>query len=335
MIEENKNSNKDSENNFEYKLIIGYLLCPDVVLENTLDRNIINLMLETGKVEVLELNLEDIYFEFFNSSSKSNMGLKVFHKNKEIHLDGFIAYGYMSSFHHKAYNYIVATLHDFGVCCLYSPEEENILNDKYLQNIKYSSHGIPIPPTTIGFSFSSIKEINEKYYPEKSIIKLLNNEYGADGVFVNKGKADALKYSSKFFWSQKYSLFQTFVDDSPGKSIRVLVVNGKSVACAEFVDKSGSPLSNINFSSELASLDSKMDSPKLNEYYDLAERTVKSIGNLLIAGVDIIDSPKYGLLVLEANLFPDIYQISESTNIPCPKIFATAFVEKVEKSLKK
>ena len=42
----------------------------------------------------------------------------------------------------------------------------------------------------------------------------------------------------------------------------------------------------------------------------MAERAVSSLDeDILVAGVDILDSKKHGLLVLEVNCWPDLYDI--------------------------
>lgn len=60
-----------------------------------------------------------------------------------------------------------------------------------------------------------------------------------------------------------------------------------------------------------------MHSPKKNEYFDLAEKACKAIDeNLTIGGVDILDSQKFGLQVLEINSWPEIFDSIEATKLP-------------------
>ena len=50
-----------------------------------------------------------------------------------------------------------------------------------------------------------------------------------------------------------------------------------------------------------------MDSEKKNEYFKIAEKACASIDpHLTIGGVDILDSRKNGIVILEINSWPEI-----------------------------
>lgn len=304
------------------KLVIGYLINPDKVFFDTLDDKIIQ-ELEENDAIVKRLTLEGINFKV------NSEGIEIYHKNRKLELDGFLNYGFMSGFHHKAFMYIISAFESMGIPCLHSTEAEKVLNDKFLQSLYYSKHGISIPTTNIGFSIESFKCIAGNCYPNHSILKKID-DYGGDGVSCYTNKENLVNGAAKLLWNREYSIFQEFVKDCPGKSIRVLCIDGKAVACAEYNDKTNNFKSNSNYGYELFSLDSLMDNPRLKEFTQLAEKTVSSIGHLTIAGVDILDSNEHGLLVLETNGWPDIYDISESTKVDIFSIFAKAFVNKVK-----
>lgn len=49
----------------------------------------------------------------------------------------------------------------------------------------------------------------------------------------------------------------------------------------------------------------------------------------MIVGVDLIDSETKGILVLEVNMWPDMYDIQESTQLPVFRTLVTTFYDRV------
>lgn len=75
-----------------------------------------------------------------------------------------------------------------------------------------------------------------------------------------------------------------------------------------------------------------MKNPKLSEYYQIAKKAVDSVSSdIIIAGVDLVDSESKGIFVLEVNMWPEMDDIEEATQLPVFKSFATAFYDKVSK----
>lgn len=304
---------------------IAYMMNPDKIFYNTMDDEIISKLRAQGAL-VTKVYIEDIYFHISNHNNNENT---IYIKDQKLIIDGFLSYGYMSEFHYKAYTYICQTLNEMNIPTLHSPDVQLILNDKYLQQLRYKKHNVPIPDGNIGFSVESYKHIYKNFYKDFSVMKKVS-DYGGDGVFIHTNSLNALNSAAKAYWSQQYCIFQQMIPDSIGKSIRVLCINGKATACAEYNDKTGSYKSNVNFGLENFSIDSLMKSPKLQEYFDLAEKACSSIGeNLTIAGVDILDSKKKGMVVLEINMWPDIYDTQASTEVELFDTFAKAFCDKV------
>lgn len=74
-----------------------------------------------------------------------------------------------------------------------------------------------------------------------------------------------------------------------------------------------------------------MNDPKREKYYEVAENACRSIDpNLTIAGVDILDSEKAGIVVLEINCWPDLYDIDKTTNLNIFDKFAEVFYNKTK-----
>ena len=77
-----------------------------------------------------------------------------------------------------------------------------------------------------------------------------------------------------------------------------------------------------------------MDNPKVQQYFSLAEKAIESLGNLVVGGVDILDSVEYGLVVLEVNAWPDLFDIEYSTSMPVFARLAEAYVERLRLHVK-
>jgi glutathione synthase/RimK-type ligase-like ATP-grasp enzyme len=303
---------------------------PDVVVYSTIDEELISHLKEQG-ADVLPVKIEDINFNINNEHDSSQT---LFINDKPIKIDGFMAYGYMSAFHYEAYKLINFSLHEMGIPTLYSPIEEEILNNKYMQMVKFKKEKVKIPSSNIGFSVNSFKNIMKNFYSNDSVMKNLS-DYGGDGIKIHKNVNNAVNAAAKSLWNNEYCLFQETIKDSPGKSVRVMLINNSPVACCEYVDKTGNFISNYNHGLEFFSLNNLMSNEKLQQYYDVGMKAVNSIGKkITIAGVDLLDSKENGLVVLEVNAWPDIYDPSSCTGVDIFSLFAKSFYEKVVVSMK-
>ena len=316
-------------NNFP---LIGYLSNPDKVFYNYLDNVLIKSLISNG-AKIINLNLE-------NLSIKINKNkITILNKNKPIELDGFISYGYMSKFHFEGYKYILEAFHKKNIPLLYSPKIINILSNKYLQSLNFIQNNIPIPSTGISFSIEGFKNLAKFNFNKKSVLKELF-DYGGDGVSFHENKESLINSASKKLWKNEYSLFQKYISDSFGRSIRVLFIEEKPIAIAEYVNKNNNFKSNNSFGYDNFSLVSLMNSDKRKIYENLAKKAVNSINfnnkeNMLISGVDILDSKKFGNVILEVNPWPDIFDIQKSTNINVFDALAKCFVNKVKNNMNK
>ena len=318
-----------NNNNFP---LIGYLSNPDKVFYNYLDNVLIKSLISNG-AKIINLNLE-------NLSIKINKNkITILNKNKPIELDGFISYGYMSKFHFEGYKYILEAFHKKNIPLLYSPKIINILSNKYLQSLNFIQNNIPIPSTGISFSIEGFKNLAKFNFNKKSVLKELF-DYGGDGVSFHENKESLINSAAKKLWKNEYSLFQKYISDSFGRSIRVLFIEEKPIAIAEYVNKNNNFKSNNSFGYDNFSLVSLMNSDKRKIYENLAKKAVNSINfnnkeNMLISGVDILDSKKFGNVILEVNPWPDIFDIQKSTNINVFDALAKCFVNKVKNNMNK
>ncbi len=262
----------------------------------------------------------------------SKTGIQVHINNEPCHFDGFLSYGYRKKTSMEVYLFIARILEENGVVCLHDHKIDRIVNNKLLQSLQYSKANVPIPDTYEVFNSDTalrlVETIDEGTLP--CVLKPLD-DYGGEGLLKYDNKYRLISELKKTHWNSKNLLIQKMVPDSIGHSIRVLCFDGKvkklkirksrnnlcttnidfdckAFALAEYEDKSGGFTSNFCFGDSFR-LISLMDHPKYDVYRDIGERAVKSIGNLLIGGVDLLDSKEKGVVVLEVNGWPDIYDV--------------------------
>ena len=303
---------------------IGYLSNPDKVFYNILDKVLIKALENNGaKVQLFDLN--DISFHLQKNK------ITLFNKSTPVYnLKGFLSFGYMAKFHYEAYKYISQTLNTMNIQTLYTPKVEEILANKYLQAIAFSKGNVPIPNTGISFTIEGFKTLSKLKFPQTSVLKELS-DYGGDGVSIHPNKESLVNAAAKYLWKNEYSLYQKYIDDSYGKSIRVLCINNKPIACSEYVNKANSFKSNSSFGYKYFSLLSLMNHPKRKTYERIAQKAVNAIGKgITIAGVDILDSKKHGEVVLEVNPWPDLFDIRETTKIDVFDLLAKEFIRKIK-----
>ena len=307
-------------------IFIGYLINPDIVFFSELDHIICNYLRNEG-AEVLQFTMDDIQIK------ASKTGLDIHINNKLMNFDGFLSYGYRSEKNMNAYFTLVKLMEQKGVVCLHSHYNELILNDKTLQNMHFASHNVPIPETYQVFGISSAKDLAYTKLAGPTIVKYAN-DYGGDSVFKIEDKWNVVNAVAKNLWKGEHVILQKMVPDSLGQSIRVLCFEGKAFGIMTYEDYSGDFRSNVS-NGDNYGCTSLMNHPKFKIYKEVAEKAIGSIGDVLIGGVDILDSKSEGVVVLEINSFPDLFDIWSYTKMCTFKRLAEAFVNKIKKSMEK
>ncbi|KAL4441677.1 hypothetical protein ABPG74_008674 [Tetrahymena malaccensis] len=304
------------------QLKIGYMVNPDPVFFNELDYKLIDELKELG-AEIVMINFDDIYFKF--TSEK----IELYFKSQPLQLDGFMSYGYMSPEHMTDYVEMVKIFEQMGIVCLYNHKEIEVFSNKLQQAVHFAKAKVPIPNTFNAYSVKSTKDYYYTQLGQKAVIKQ-QTDYGGDGIKLSKHPDEGITQFSKLKWINQKSISQELVPDVWGQSVRVLFIQGKPFACAQYNDKSGDFRSNVSYH-ENFSLPSFMDNPKLNQYYEVAQKAVHSVSSdIMIAGVDLVDSQSKGIIVLEVNIWPDMYDIQESTKKPVFKSLVSSFYERVQ-----
>ena len=305
---------------------IGYLVNRDKVFYSELDDVICNYLRNEG-AEVIQFKYEDLQL------NATTNGLEVLIKSEKADIDAFLSYGYRNKINMDSYLTLVKLMEQKGVVTLHTHYNEIILNNKMLQATHFAASNVPIPDTYQVFDVSSAKDLAYTKLAGATVIKYLN-DYGGDGVFKVEDKWNVVNAVAKNLWKGEHVLLQKMVPDSIGQSIRVLCIEGKAFACMKYEDASGDFRSNVGMGAKFRCV-SLMDDPKYKLYAEIAEKAIKSIGNnVLIGGVDILDSMTVGAVVLEINSFPDVFDIWFNTKRCAFKRFAEAFVNKIKKSVK-
>ncbi|CAD8059919.1 unnamed protein product [Paramecium primaurelia] len=295
-----------------------YMINPDPIFYAEMDDLIIN-QLTQQNAQVQRVNLQDISFTVGNE-------FKFYINNELIDFDAFLAYGYMNPKHYLDYLYINQAVHASGRITLHKPETEHILYNKLLQYINFSKYKIPFPKIGTAFSINSFKSVIQQF-DEEAIMKDVHG-YSGIGVHLTHCRNNSVEMYSRALWKQEQQISQVYIDDCPGKSVRVLVIGGKAASVAEF--KFSKNFRSVGLSEE-ASVESLMNSEKKDIYFDLAEKACLAIDdNITIGGVDILDSKRFGLQVLEVNSCPEICDSINATNLPLLEYFGQAFLKKIK-----
>ncbi|CDW76202.1 ribosomal protein s6 modification protein [Stylonychia lemnae] len=301
-------------------ITVGYLLNPDPIFYNELDFYFINALQNNG-LKVIQLQLKEI------SIKASKEGIQIFNAKEKLQkLDGFLSYGYMSNLNMQKYLYLVKSLEQMGVYCLYGSEAIRILTDKCLQSLMFAQAGLHVPDTYFAADIESIRHAYSNL-PGKSIIKSLN-DYGGDGVILMNHPDQGVDVSVKRLWNSQLSIQQKYISGCEGQSIRVLIVNNKPIACITYIDKAGDFRSNSNFHENFTT-SNLINHQKFDKYCEVALAALKSAKiQILHAGVDLIDDME-NIHVLEMNIWPDMLDIGATTNLDTVDLLTKAFKEKV------
>ena len=305
---------------------IGYLINDDIVFYSELDDVICNYLKHQG-AEVIKFKLEDIFFK------ASSNGIEIFVNGEKCELDGFLSYGYRKKINMEAYYNIVKIMQEKGVSCLHSHNMELILNNKLLQAVQFAKAKIAIPDTYQSFEIKSTQQLVDTLDVLPCVIKPFN-DYCGDSIIKLDHKASIVNTIGKSLWKGEYLLMQKYIPDYYGKSLRVLCFNAKCYGIIEYEDTNGDFRSNASFG-DGCRFYSRMDHPKFEIFKQVAENAVKALGeDVLVAGVDLLDSEKEGVIVLEINGWPDLYEVWHETKKSTYNKLALEFLEKIKKNLK-
>lgn len=191
---------------------------------------------------------------------------------------------------------IVRQLESLGVVVINTSDAMLMAADKFTSQQLLARHGVPTPRTVLLKSSHEVDTVaRELGFP--LVVKTVRGTLGR-GVTLCRDEESlrSLLDMMRCTGATSDLLLQELVSPSVGKDLRVLVIDGRIVACMERYSEKGNFKANFTLG---GSVRPHLVTPEIER---LALRTAKLCG-LDIAGIDLLFGPE-GLLVCEANASP-------------------------------
>lgn len=173
-----------------------------------------------------------------------------------------------------------------------------------------SKAGIGVPKTAFARESVKVDGLIEFVGGPPVVIKLQEGTQGL-GVVLAESSNAARSVIEAFHAIKVNILIQEYIQESRGRDIRAIVVNGEVVAAMERQGPEGDFRSNLHRGGKATGI---YLNPKQRE---TAIRATKALG-LEVAGVDMLDSNR-GPLVMEVNSSPGLEGIENATNVDIAK----------------
>lgn len=201
-----------------------------------------------------------------------------------------------------------------------------LCDDKMLTFIKCSDMGIKMPDTFAGpLVYTSIQEPHV-HFLEEIINKLgfpmvVKKVYGSlgEGVFLVKDKEELISLYKKICHNP--ILFQRYVSSSKGRSIRVIIIDGKPFGA--FIRKNGGDFRS-NFGTTAGS--EKLENPE--KYISFAAKIAEKL-DIEYAGIDLLDDNNGDIVMCEINSNAFFEEFEKTTGLNVAKAFAEMVVRKI------
>ena len=201
-----------------------------------------------------------------------------------------------------------------------------LCDDKMLTFIKCANMGIKMPDTFAGpLVYTSIQEphlgflddiISKLGFP--MVVKKVYGSLG-EGVFLVKNKDELIALYREICHSPV--IFQRYVSSSKGRSIRVIVIDGKVFGA--FIRKNGGDFRS-NFGTTAGS--DKLENP--DKYISFAAKIAEKL-EIEYAGIDLLDDDNGGIVMCEINSNAFFEEFEKTTGLNVAKAFAKMVVRKI------
>ena len=201
-----------------------------------------------------------------------------------------------------------------------------LCDDKMLTFIKCADMGIKMPDTFAGpLVYTSIQEPHLEFL-EEIISKLgfpmvVKKVYGSlgEGVFLVQNKEELISLYKEICHNPV--IFQRYVSSSKGRSIRVIVIDGKVFGA--FIRKNGGDFRS-NFGTTAGS--EKLENPE--KYISFASKIAEKL-DIEYAGIDLLDDDNGDIVMCEINSNAFFEEFEKTTGLNVAKAFAEMVVRKV------
>jgi len=204
----------------------------------------------------------------------------------------------------------VRVLEGFGVPCINAARVIESCGDKLATSVLLAQHGVPTPRTRIALdSESALAAIEENGYP--AVLKPASGSWGRLLARVNdRDAAEAVVEHKSTLGSVQHGVFyiQEYVD-KPQRDLRVFVI-GDDAICG-IIRRSEHWITNTARGGHAAPLEI---TPEIR---DLCLRASRAVGGGVLA-IDLLESPRDGLLVSEINHTMEFRNSIEPTGVNIP-----------------
>lgn len=215
---------------------------------------------------------------------------------------------------------LIRQFESLGIYTLNSAQAISHSRDKLYSLQHLLQNGLPIPTTGVADSPLDTDDLIDMVNGAPLVVKLLEGPQRR-GVVLAESRAAGESLITAFKSLQANLLVQEYIKEAEGKSLRLLVVDGKVVCAVERQAAPGQFRSNKHQGSSLVAARISSEERKM------AIKAAKSIG-LKVAGIDIIRARK-GPLLLEVNSSPSLGDLEDV----CGKDLAGSLVSAIEKQL--
>jgi ribosomal protein S6--L-glutamate ligase len=200
---------------------------------------------------------------------------------------------------------VVRQLEAAGVVCVNGSASLERSRDKVRATQELAAAGVPMPASLVPNRQMRAAEALDLLGGAPVIVKLARGTKGV-GVILCESRA-ALQSVMDMLWGQDEEfLVQRAVTDSFGVDVRVLVVGDRAIAAMRRSATNGDFRANLAGGGVAAML------TPTREQRRIAETAASQLG-LDVAGVDLLDSPREGPLLIEVNSAPGLGGITSAT----------------------
>ncbi len=202
-------------------------------------------------------------------------------------------------------------------------------DDKMLTNIMCADHDIKMPKTIPGPLFYSPKLVESNLnflngvIDELGLPLVLKRVYGSLGlgVYLVNTKEELIKLYKEN--CRQPIQFQEYISSSYGKSLRVLVIDGKVIGAFERYNES-------DFRSNFGKTASSKEYPLMGKFLELSNKITK-LFDIEYAGIDLLFGENDEPVLCEINSNAFFEEFEKTTKINVAKIFMEMVKRKVGK----
>ena len=222
--------------------------------------------------------------------------------------------------------YLARLLEKAGKRIFNNAEFIKMCDDKMLTFIKCANEGIKMPDTFAGpLVYTSIEKphiefldtiINKLGFP--MVVKKVYGSLG-EGVFLVKDREELISLYEEICHNPL--IFQRYVSSSKGRSIRVIVIDGKVFGA--FVRKNGGDFRS-NFGTTAGS--EKLENSQ--KHLDVAQKIAEKL-DIEYAGIDLLDDDNGEIVMCEINSNAFFEEFEKTTGLNVAKAFAEMVKRKI------